>query len=207
MEQSVAIAARAMSPPEFGTWLVHAGMHTTEELPDYYRVLGVERSASFGDIRSAYRAQSLRYHPDKLPSTATDNERTAATERFKALSEANKVLSDDTRRQEYDGQCRSGAPPARKMTMTEAYGVWTSVIITAFKEKDMGDADLIEFLVSVGLPGAMAALGGGHERSAKLCMTIFMTLNRGRVEGVLSRMSDDEQVLFRRAVLSLAHQL
>ena len=64
---------------------------------DYYKALGVQESASIDDIKKAYRALALKYHPDRNP----DN-RKNAEERFKKVSEAYYVLSDEARRSEYD---------------------------------------------------------------------------------------------------------
>ncbi|MGB2383580.1 MAG: molecular chaperone DnaJ [Flavobacteriales bacterium] len=63
---------------------------------DYYETLGVGKSASASEIKKAYRKLALKYHPDKNPDDA------AAEERFKEAAEAYEVLSDDTKRQQYD---------------------------------------------------------------------------------------------------------
>ncbi|MDO8681638.1 MAG: molecular chaperone DnaJ [Acidobacteriota bacterium] len=63
---------------------------------DYYETLGVGRSASDQDIKSAYRKLALQYHPDR---NAGDK---PAEERFKEAAEAYAVLCDDTKRARYD---------------------------------------------------------------------------------------------------------
>ena len=63
---------------------------------DYYEVIGVDRSASADQIKSAYRKLALKYHPDRNP----DNE--AAEESFKEAAEAYEVLSDNDKRSRYD---------------------------------------------------------------------------------------------------------
>jgi molecular chaperone DnaJ len=63
---------------------------------DYYEVLGVARSASEQEIKSAYRKLALQYHPDRNPG---NNE---AEERFKEAAEAYAVLSDSQKRAQYD---------------------------------------------------------------------------------------------------------
>ncbi|HYB75905.1 MAG TPA: molecular chaperone DnaJ [Nitrososphaerales archaeon] len=62
---------------------------------DYYDVLGVAKSASKDEIKSAYRKLALQYHPDR-------NKAPGAEERFKEISEAYAVLSDDEKRAQYD---------------------------------------------------------------------------------------------------------
>ncbi|MEW6528514.1 MAG: molecular chaperone DnaJ [Candidatus Micrarchaeota archaeon] len=62
---------------------------------DYYDILGVPRNASKDQIKRAYRELALKYHPDR--STEKGNE-----EKFKELSEAYAVLSDDTKKEQYD---------------------------------------------------------------------------------------------------------
>lgn len=62
---------------------------------DYYDVLSVPRDASKGDIKNAYRKLALQYHPDR-------NKSADAEEKFKEISEAYAVLSDDEKRRQYD---------------------------------------------------------------------------------------------------------
>ena len=66
------------------------------EFIDYYKVLGVDKSATQQDIRKAYRKLAKKYHPD-VNSTDAD-----AKERFQQINEANEVLSDPEKRKKYD---------------------------------------------------------------------------------------------------------
>jgi len=66
------------------------------EYKDYYKVLGVDRTASGDEIKRVYRKLALKYHPDKNPD---DNQ---AEERFKEINEAYEVLGDSTKRGKYD---------------------------------------------------------------------------------------------------------
>ncbi len=66
------------------------------EFRDYYKVIGVERSASEQEIRSAYRKLARKFHPDVNP-----NNKDAET-RFKEINEAYQVLSDPEKRKKYD---------------------------------------------------------------------------------------------------------
>ena len=63
---------------------------------DYYEVLGLDRGADEGAIKSAYRKLALKYHPDRNPDDQ------AAEERFKEASEAYEILSDSDKRAQYD---------------------------------------------------------------------------------------------------------
>ena len=63
---------------------------------DYYDVLGVSKSASKDELKKSYRKLAMKYHPDRNPD---DSE---ASEKFKELSEAYEILSDDQKRQTYD---------------------------------------------------------------------------------------------------------
>ena len=65
------------------------------EKRDYYDVLGVDKGATDKEIKKAYRKLAMKYHPD-----VSDDEE--ATEKFKEISEAYAVLSDDDKRQRYD---------------------------------------------------------------------------------------------------------
>ncbi|XP_037085532.1 dnaJ homolog subfamily B member 3-like isoform X2 [Pollicipes pollicipes] len=64
---------------------------------DYYRILEVPRNASAEHIKKAYRKLALQWHPDK-----NLNNKEAATIRFKEISEAYEVLSDEKKRKVYD---------------------------------------------------------------------------------------------------------
>ena len=63
---------------------------------DYYKVLGVSKSASAEEIKKAYRKSALKYHPDRNKGDK------AAEAKFKDVSEAYAVLSDAKKRKQYD---------------------------------------------------------------------------------------------------------
>jgi len=91
---------------------------------DYYEVLGVSRDVSDQELKSAYRKQALKYHPDRNPGDH------AAEERFKQASEAYQVLSDADKRAAYDryghaglgGQGFGGSPFAGGVDIGDIFG-------------------------------------------------------------------------------------
>ena len=72
------------------------GSNTRVSKADYYEVLGVSRDCNEQELKSAYRKQALKYHPDRNPGDH------AAEEKFKEASEAYQVLSDADKRAAYD---------------------------------------------------------------------------------------------------------
>lgn len=62
----------------------------------YYQLLGVQKNASEDEIKKAYRKLAMQYHPDRNPGNKQ------AEEKFKEISEAYAVLSDATKRKQYD---------------------------------------------------------------------------------------------------------
>lgn len=65
-------------------------------MPDYYKTLGVDKTATDTQIKSAFRKLSLEFHPDKNPN---------GVEKFKEINEAYQNLYDSEKRREYDMQC------------------------------------------------------------------------------------------------------
>jgi len=69
-------------------------------MKDYYKILGVNRTAGEEELRKSYRKLAMQYHPDRNPDDP------AAEERFKETAEAYGVLSDPVKKREYDA-CRA----------------------------------------------------------------------------------------------------
>jgi len=68
---------------------------------DYYRTLGVQRDATLDQIKAAYRKLAMQYHPDR-------NKSPEAEEKFKEITEAYAVLSDEQKRRQYDAYGSAG---------------------------------------------------------------------------------------------------
>lgn len=105
---------------------------------DYYQVLGIERSATVAEIRSAYRKLAARYHPDVNPGNHD------AEEKFKELNEAHEVLSSSEKRPLYDQYGHDG-PPMGFGGMGEG-----------------GFGDIVDMLFGA---GSMGGRGGGSDRA------------------------------------------
>src|SRR5215210_3121471 len=80
---------------------------------DFYKVLGVDKTASAAEIKKAYRKLARANHPDSKPGDK------AAEDRFKAVAEAYDVIGDEEKRKQYDemrtlfaggGPCTGGGP-------------------------------------------------------------------------------------------------
>ena len=77
---------------------------------DYYEVLGTQKGASQPDLKKAYRKLAMQFHPDRNPGDS------AAEDRFKEVSEAYSVLSDDEKRVRYDRFGHAGIGGAAAVT-------------------------------------------------------------------------------------------
>jgi curved DNA-binding protein len=153
---------------------------------DYYEVLGVPRTATADEIKRAYRKLARKHHPDLQPA----HERTAASERFKEINEANEVLSDPEKRARYDAlgsQWRNGQeftpPPGAQGPRPGGAVEW----------EDFGDfSDFFASIFGGRGPGAGRATRGrpgsgggrvtfpGNDIEAELPVSLEETLRGGR---------------------------
>jgi len=88
------------------------------EHKDYYKILGVEQSASAEDIRNAYRKLARKCHPDINPGDR------AAEEQFKEISSAYEVLGDAEKRKRFDEFGEEGLRPGFDPEKARAYQRW-----------------------------------------------------------------------------------
>lgn len=108
------------------------------EFIDYYKVLGVDKSASADDIKKAYRKLARKLHPDLNPN---DKE---AHKKFQQLNEANEVLSDPEKRKKYDqyGKDWQHAEQFEKARQSQQHrygGQWEQPFTGDFAENDFSD--------------------------------------------------------------------
>jgi molecular chaperone DnaJ len=126
---------------------------------DYYEVLGVARTASDGDIKSAYRRLAMKHHPDRNPGDH------AAEEQFKEAAEAYAILADAEKRSLYDRFGHAG--------VKSAAGGGSGIDPTIFSE--FGDfADILGNMFGFGdMFGARRR--GGPQRGADLRYDLEIT--------------------------------
>jgi len=91
----------------------------------YYEILGVSKNASEEEIKKAYRAKALQYHPDKNQGNA------AAEEMFKKVNEAYSVLSDSKKRADYD---LGGTASQRYRPHTQSYAQQNPFVYHPFED-------------------------------------------------------------------------
>ena len=113
---------------------------------DYYEVLGVEKNATKDQIKSAYRKLAMQYHPDR-------NKETGAEDKFKEISEAYAVLSDDQKRIQYDHLGHAGFDQQYSHEDIFRGADFDSIF------RDMGFGDLFRTFFGGG------GFGGGYERA------------------------------------------
>lgn len=124
---------------------------------DYYAILGVDRGAKPEAIRKAYRHLARKHHPDVNPGNK------AAEEKFKAISEAYEVLSDDKKRKIYDqyGFYSDNIPPGGYPGAGDASGAYSTTRAGTPSGFDFSGFDFSDFDL-----GGAARAGRGRAGSA-----------------------------------------
>jgi len=121
------------------------------EYKDYYKILGVPRTASEAEIKRAYRKMAREFHPDK-------NKAKDAEDRFKAANEANEVLSDPKKRAAYD-QLGPNWQNGQRFTPPPGWGGGRGAPGGGFGGDAGGFSDFFSTLFGNGAAGA--GFGGG----------------------------------------------
>jgi molecular chaperone DnaJ len=116
---------------------------------DYYEVLGVDRTSTGQQLKSAYRKLALQYHPDRNPDSGE------AEERFKEAAEAYAILADQNKRQAYDRFGHAGVEGA-------GGGGFDPTVFTGFEDILGGLGDVF------GFGEAFGSRRGGPRRGADL---------------------------------------
>ena len=139
-------------------------------MSDFYEVLGIARGATQEEVKKAYRKQALKYHPDR---NAGD---TQAEKKFKEISEAYEVLSDEKKRQLYDqygedalrgaGGMGGGGPQGGFTSMEEALRTF----MNAFGGGGGGGGSIFESLFGFEGEG-----GPGTQQGASKKMNLSLT--------------------------------
>ena len=119
------------------------------EKRDYYEVLGIGKNATDAEIKSAYRKLAKKYHPDLNPG---DKE---AEKKFKAVNEANDVISDPQKRKRYDQFGFAGVDP----NYAAANGGGAGGFGGGFGGVDLGD--IFGDIFGGGFGGGFSGFGGG----------------------------------------------
>lgn len=143
----------------------------------YYDILGVSKDANDNEIKKAFRALSLKYHPDRNPTEDT-------TEKFQKIGEAYEVLSDPEKRNQYDNES-NGIPFGMPFTHMDSMNEF----------QDMNNIFNMMFggMGGPGMPGMggpgirifhSGGMGGGpqffqqFQKPAPLSKTVNITLNQ-----------------------------
>lgn len=132
---------------------------------DYYKILGVNKGATEKEIKSAYRKQARKYHPDVNPN---DPE---AEKQFKEVNEANEVLSDPEKRKKYDKYGENWQhgeayeQQQRQQSQQRSYGGGGSSQDFGGFDFGGGGGDFSDFFNS--MFGGGPAGGGGGRQSAR----------------------------------------
>lgn len=105
-------------PNRFFVGVVGRSIHTTPtafQRKDYYQILGVPRNASAKEVKTAYYKLAKQFHPDQ-------NKDASAKQKFQDVSEAYEVLSDETKRREYDSWGKTSEQMGREGFGTGGFG-------------------------------------------------------------------------------------
>ena len=134
---------------------------------DYYKILGLEKSASADDIKKAYRKLARKYHPDLNPNDKTANKH------FQEINEANEVLSDPEKRKKYDEygenwqHAEQYEQSKRAQQQQQPFG--SGAYQGGFSDAGFGGADFSDFFASMfGSAGRSSSRGSNRFKGQDL---------------------------------------
>ena len=151
---------------------------------DYYKILGVDKSASQDDIKKAFRKLARKYHPDLNPNDPS------AKDKFQEINEANEVLSDPEKRKKYDeyGEHWKHADEFEAQKRARHFPVSEEVMRTDIGIRPTGkafpDQVVKDFLISLnpcleGVPEEGVAVPVSVDRTlTQNCICLFVMLPR-----------------------------
>jgi len=171
---------------------------------DYYEVLGVARTATDAEIKSAFRKLARKHHPDMV----AEGSKEGAEERFKEINEAYEVLSDPEKRQRYDtlgaGWDKQGGPPPGRGGAGGGFGHWGGGGGEEFEFQGTGFSDFFERFFGGGQSDFYPGGGGGggplprkgHDVEADLLVSLEESLQGSTRELSLRRPGSNSQQSF-----------
>lgn len=125
---------------------------------DYYKILGLEKSASPKDIKNAYRKLARKFHPDLNP-----NNQDAKTN-FQQVNEANKVLSDPAKRKKYDQYGKDWEHAGESAHQSQNYSQTSGSRGRTASSSQFGGGDFSDFFESMfGGTGARNSRTASHK--------------------------------------------
>ena len=104
----------------------------TNDVIDYYRILGVSQYARYREIKAAYRRLALKYHPDRNSSPFSENT-------IKIINAAFEILSDRDKRRQYDEKATFNNMTRKKKNQTQSYPSSPHVNISDTVYSDSGN--------------------------------------------------------------------
>ncbi|KAH9088098.1 hypothetical protein LEN26_019660 [Aphanomyces euteiches] len=134
----------------------------------HYNVLQIGTEAKSHEIAAAYRALSLKFHPDKTHGMDLQA-REAATKQFHRISEAYNVLSNDAARREYDAQLRVQAsqPPRWKVLWLQSYA-YIAVALSEFTKVQAAAVGVLFLLYHFCISPILRRMGGRRMSAASV---------------------------------------